>query len=260
MREWITAREQKLREFFGLNPTTKLIAPEVAQAFTMPSSLDAHLASFNLEWHVIPSEQAVSIEADAYRERLYPMVKLDPQPYDYRKTSSYQAVIRGHSRHQGRIIAVETTRKPRYLPGNRQFYGTPYGFDERHDPFAQYFGRTTFLTGSRVVGTRYGHNYVSLRQLVNLINDEWRAHSLMPPGFRLTVCPPVVFNLIGTIFHPEWSESESLELGFYRDEKDNAKCYAVGSNAPGDFSYFREIETESDWTLLGFRAALVPES
>ncbi|MCA1627981.1 MAG: hypothetical protein LC742_08455 [Acidobacteria bacterium] len=34
-----------------------------------------------------------------------------------------------HRRHQGRIIGVETTRKPRYLPGNQQFYGTPYGFE-----------------------------------------------------------------------------------------------------------------------------------
>lgn len=259
MKEWIAEREQKLREFFGLNPATKLITPQMAEDFDVPASIAAHLTRFNFEWHIIPSEQAVSIETDAYRMRLYPMVKPDPQPYDYRKTSSYQAVISGHSRHQGRIIGIETTRKPRYLPGNRQFYGTPYGFDERLDPFAQYFGRTTFLTGSRSVGTRYGHNYVSLRQLVNLINEEWRAQSMMPPGFRLTVCPPVVFNLIGTIFHPEWSDTETLEIGFYRDPKDNAKCYAVGSNAPGDYSYIREIETDTDWTLLGFRMALVPE-
>lgn len=259
MNEWIATREQTLREFFGLKPATKLIAPQAADDFDIPAHIAAHLERFNFEWHIIPSEQAVSIEADTYRTQLYPMVTHNPQPYDYRKTSSYQAVINGHRRHQGRIIAVETTRKPRYLPGNRQFYGTAYGFDERVDPFARYFGRTTFLTSTRAVGTRYGHNYVSLRQLVNLINDEWRAQSLMPSGYRLTICPPVVFNLIGTIFHPEWSETETLEIGFYRDEKDSAKCYAVGSNQPGDFSYIREIETESDWTLLGFRVALVSE-
>ncbi len=60
------------------------------------------------------------------------------------------------------------------------------------------------------------------------------------------------------IRHREWSLTESLELGFYRDEKGNAKCYAVGSNAPNDFSYISEIETASDWTYLGFRTALVP--
>ena len=259
MNEWMTERAEKLRDFFGIDSETEMLAPQVAENFRISPQCAAQLERFNLEWHIIPSNEAVPIEADAYRMRLYPMVKHDPQPFDYRKTSSYQAVINGHSRHQGRIIGIETTRKPRYLPGNRQFYGSPYGFDERLDPFAQYFGRTTFLTGSRVVGTRYGHNYVSLRQLVNLINDEWRAQSIMPPGFRLTICPPVVFNLIGTIFHPKWSETETLEIGFYRDEKDNAKCYAVGSNAPGDFSYIREIETDTDWTLLGFRMALVPE-
>jgi putative ATPase len=46
----------------------------------------------------------------------------------------------------------------------------------------------------------------------------------------------------------------------YRDENGNAKCYAVGSNAPDDFSYIQEVETEADWTLLGFRTALVPIS
>jgi hypothetical protein len=164
------------------------------------------------------------------------------------------ALVRGHSRHQGRIIGVEITQKPKYLPGNRQSYGTPYGFDSTADPFAQYLGRAGFLTG-----TRFAHNYASLRELVNIINDAWRKLSLLPRGYRLTICPPAVFNLIGTVFHREWSETESLELGFYRDDHGNAKCYAVGPNAPGDFSYIHEIETDSDWTLLGFRTALVPE-
>lgn len=81
----------------------------------------------------------------------------------------------------------------------------------------------------------------------------------MPQRYRLTICPPVIFNLIGTIFHREWSDTESQELGFYRDEDGSAKCYAVGSNAPGDFSFIHEIETDSDWELLGFRTALIPE-
>jgi hypothetical protein len=109
-------------------------------------------------------------------------------------------------------------------------------------------------------GTRYAHNYRSLRNLVNAITEDWKKRGLMPKGYRLTICPPVVFNLVGTIFHREWSQTESLELGFYRDEHNNAKCYAVGSNAPDDFSYIHEIETESDWALLGFRVALVPET
>ncbi len=110
-----------------------------------------------------------------------------------------------------------------------------------------------------VNGTRYAHNYVSLRAFVTVVNDDWRARGLLPAGYRATVCPPAVFNLVGTVFHPEWSETETLELGFYRDEQGNATCYAVGSNAPGDYSYVSEVELETDWTLLGFRTALVPE-
>ncbi|MBD0325690.1 MAG: hypothetical protein ICV68_04630, partial [Pyrinomonadaceae bacterium] len=143
---------------------------------------------------------------------------------------------------------------PRYLPDNRQFYGTPYGHDASADPFAPYMGQAGMMNG-----TRYSHNYLSLRAFISVVNDDWRARRLLPAGYRATVCPPAVFNLIGTIFHPEWSETETLELGFYRDPAGNATCYMVGSNAPNDFSYIDEIEGEGDWSLAGFRLALVPE-
>jgi hypothetical protein len=110
-----------------------------------------------------------------------------------------------------------------------------------------------------VTGTRYNHNYASLREYVNVVNADWREKGVMPAGYRLTICPPAVFNLVGNLFHPEWSETESLELGFYRDAHGNAKCYAVGCNGPEDFSYIHEIETNSDWALLGFRNVLVPD-
>jgi hypothetical protein len=252
MSEWIAEREQKLRDFFEIDSETELISREVAESFAVGESIAAHLESFQIEWHIIPAARAVDIERDDYRRRLYPMIKRKLNPLEYRRTSSYRAVINGHQRHQGRIIGIETTPKPRYLPGNRQFYGTPYGFEPSADPFALYMERAGLVSG-----TRYGHNYRSLREFVRRVNEDWRVRSLMPRGYRVTICPPVVFNLIGTIFHREWSETESLEIGFYRDERDNAKCYAVGSNAPGDFSYIKEIETDSDWTLLGFRTALV---
>ena len=108
-------------------------------------------------------------------------------------------------------------------------------------------------------GTRFAHNYLSLRELFRVVNEDWRVRGILPEGYRLTVCPPAVFNLWGTLFHPEWSETASLELGFYRDDEGNATCYSVGPNAPGDFSYINEVELETDWTLLGFRTALVPE-
>jgi hypothetical protein len=186
--------------------------------------------------------------------QLYPAINFDQTNRDYQKSSSYRAIMEGHKRHQGQIIGVETTIKPKYLPGNRQFYGTQYGFEAKADPFAAYLGRAKITSG-----TRYSHSYASLRSFVNLVTQEWQERDLLPKGYRLTICPPVVFNLVGNVFHKEWSQTESLELGFYRDEHGNAKCYAVGSNAPDDFSYIHEIETTADWDLLGFRTALVPE-
>lgn len=251
---WIKDRESRIREFFGLSPESELITPEATAAFDVPEHIAEHLSRFNIEWHIIPSETAVHIDTDDYHARLYPMFFRDLKRRDYQGTSSYRAIMSGHNRHQGRIIGVETTAKPHYLPGNRQFYGTLYGFEPAADPFAPYFGESKFTSS-----TRYGHNYTSLRRFVNLVTEDWKASGLMPKGYRLTICPPVIFNLIGTIFHREWSETESQELGFYRDEHGSAKCYAVGSNAPGDFSFIHEIETNSDWALLGFRTALVPE-
>lgn len=254
MKDWIDDRERKLREFFELSPEVEIISKDAVDGFDVTENVARHLERFNLEWHIVPSESAVSVEDSHYRERLYPMFKREPKPVEHQKSSSYRAVIDGHSRHQGRIIGVETTAKPKYLPENRQSYGTPYGFEQRVDPFKLYMQKAGFTTGNR-----YGHNYQTLREFVNLVNDDWNSLGLMPQGFRLTICPPVIFNLIGTVFHKEWSLTESLELGFYRDQSGNAKCYAVGSNAPGDFSYISEIETASDWTYLGFRTALVPD-
>lgn len=254
MEETIRERERRLCEYFELEPGCGLLGGRALVPEPDPQTR-AHLARFGIEWHVIPSAEAVAFDS-GYVERLYPMRSRDfavtrhPGP-----ACHFDALAAGHRRHQGLILGVEATRKPRYLPGNRQYYGTPYGFDPAADPFAGYLGRAGFSTG-----TRYAHNYVSLRAFVDEINRDWRARGLMPGGYRLTICPPAVFNLIGTVFHPEWSETESLELGFYRDSHGNATCYAVGSNAPGDYSYIHEVETDSDWTLLGFRTALVPES
>lgn len=254
MNSWIEERENKLRAFFALDSGVELIDRETVNSFEITPQIAEHLARFNIEWHIIPSEQALHIGTEDYHRRLYPMLRLEKSLHDHRKTSSYRAVLNGHRRHQGRIVGVETTQKPRYLPGNRQQYGTQYGFDDRADPFAEYLGRANFASG-----TRYDHNYTSLNNFVNLVTKDWRVRGLMPKGYRLTICPPVIFNLIGNVFHPEWSQTETLELGFYRDEHGNAQCYGVGSNAPGDFSFIRSVEGESAWALLGFRTALVPE-
>jgi len=254
MNEWISEREKRLREFFGLSESVNLIAPEARENFNVSEQTARHLERFNIEWHIVPAEDAVPIETNDYRSRLYPNLTLDSLNREYHKTDSYHAVTSGHRRHQGKIIGVETTLKPKYLPNNRQFYGTQYGFEARADPFAAYLGRANFTSG-----TRFAHDYASLRNFVNIVTDEWKTRGLMPEGYRLTICPPVIFNLVGNVFHREWSATESLELGFYRDAHGNAKCYAVGSNAPDDFSFIREVETNADWTFLGFRTALVSE-
>ncbi|CAN5424956.1 hypothetical protein BH10ACI1_BH10ACI1_06390 [soil metagenome] len=253
MKDWIKERETKLRKYFDLDSETEIVSPEAVESFNGSEKIARHFAHFNIEWYIIPSEESVSVLNESYGKRLYSQIKRVVNPHEYKKTSSYRAILSGHGRHQGKIVGIETTMKPRYLPGNNQQYSTPYGY-EPGDPFAPYFGRAGFASGSR-----YGHNYRDLRKFVNYVNEDWKSRGLMPEGFHLTICPPVIFNLIGTIFHPEWSATESLELGFYRDENDNANCYLVGSNAPNDFSYIEEIDTASDWTYLGFRMAIVPD-
>jgi hypothetical protein len=252
MSDLIEERSKRLRGFFELGQDAELIAPE-APGFELPPEMAEGLAHFNIEWHIIPSAEALPVD-DAYLDRLYPRAPRDFTKAREHSPSYHDQIIKGHQLHQGHIIGVETTVKPRYLPENRQFYGTPYGHDASADPFAPYMGRAGMVNG-----TRYAHNYLSLRSFLSVVNEDWRARSLLPAGYRVTVCPPAVFNLVGTIFHTEWSETDTLELGFYRDEQGNATCYAVGSNAPGDFSYINEVEGEAEWSLMGFRVALVPD-
>jgi hypothetical protein len=245
-------RADRLRDFFGLDARAVLNAPESPE-FELPPGAAEGLGHFRIEWHVIPSAEVVPFD-DAYAARLYPTAPRDMARGREQGASRRERMAEGHARHQGRVVGVEATQKPRYLPGNRQFYGSAYGHDPSADPFAAYLGRAGMVNG-----TRYAHDYLSLREFVRVVNEDWRARALLPAGYRVTVCPPVVFNLVGTVFHPEWSETETLELGFYRDEAGNATCYAVGSNAPGDFSFITEVEGEDEWALAGFRVALVPE-
>ncbi|HYP00696.1 MAG TPA: hypothetical protein VER76_10940 [Pyrinomonadaceae bacterium] len=253
MFEWQATRTARLREFFDLGANRELIGADAAKFEPLPTEMAEGLAHFQIEWHVIPSAEAVALD-DAYLARLYPSVARDFTKMREHGHSYRDQLLNGHKKHQGRIVGVETTRKPRYLPGNRQFYGTAYGHDPTADPLAPYMGRAGMMNG-----TRYAHNYLSLRTFITVVNEDWRARNILPAGYRVTVCPPAVFNLVGTIFHPEWSETETLELGFYRDAQGNATCFAVGSHAPGDFSHISEIEGEGDWSLAGFRLALVPD-
>ncbi len=244
-------RKRKLAEFFELGEGGATAADD-GTALELSSRAAEGLSHFNIEWHVMPTAEALPLD-DSYFARLYPHASRDFAKSHAHGASYRERLVAGHRQHQGRLIGVETTSKPGYLPQGRQFYGTRYGFDATADPFAAYMGRAGMMNG-----TRYDHNYLALREFVKVVTDDWRARELLPAGYRFTVCPPAVFNLVGTVFHPEWSDTETLELGFYRDDEGNATCYAVGSNGPGDFSYVHEIEGE-DWSLMGFRVALVPE-
>jgi hypothetical protein len=235
MKGWLQDRSERLCEFFKLSKDTVLLQPDGAEVEVCHEKSE-QLALFNIEWHVIPPADAVPLDDD-YMGLLYPKAARDFNRPREHKPSYRATIVAGHKRLQGRILGVETTMKPRYLPGNRQFYGTHYGFCAAADPFAIYLGLAGMTNG-----TRYDHNYLSLREFVRVANQDWRQRDLLPTGYRLTICQPAVFNLIGNIFHPEWSETESLELGFYRDGLGNAQCFAVGCSAPGDFSYISEIE------------------
>lgn len=251
MADWMAERAHRLRDFFELSGEAQSFKTDADKFELTPEAIEG-LNHFNMEWHIIPSEEELPVD-EAYLSRLYPLASRDFTKAHEHGPSAHDRIIEGHKRHQGRVVGVETTVKPGYLPNNRQFYGTLYGHDAAADPFAPYMGRAGMVSG-----TRYAHNFLSLREFVRIVGEDWRARKLLPAGYRITVCPPAVFNLVGAVFHPEWSTG-TLELGFYSDEQGNATCYAVGSNAPGDFSFISEVEGEAEWSLMGFRIALLPE-
>lgn len=246
MDQWVHQRAAKLQGFFGVSES---VLPDGPAPMAPPE-----LTEFNLEWHLVPPAAVVPFD-NVYIERLYPAAPSDFTAATVHPISPRDALAAGHRRYEGTYVAIETTQKPGYLPENRQWYGTRFGFDPTRDPFSRYFGLAGFTEPSR-----YGHNYRSLVSFIERVNEDWRARGLLPTGYRMTLCPPSLFNLVGRVFHPEWSETETLELGFHRDAHGNAYCFEVGSNAPGDFSFVRALETDSEWTLLGFRTALVPAS
>ncbi len=144
---WITEREQKLREFFELAPETELILKKQQNHFDISENIP------NISKDLI-SNGILFLQKKQFRLKkkiietvfiLYSNVK--PMPTNYKDTSSYRAVIEGHRRHQGRIIGIETTIKPKYLPENKQLYGTPYGFEPRVDPFLVYMERAWLYNG-----------------------------------------------------------------------------------------------------------------
>jgi hypothetical protein len=250
-------RVAALKRFFNLGANEDLITQPLAQ-LELTAETAEHLPLFNIEWHVIPPARLVSFD-EIYVARLYPMRSRDFDHLLYDTCSIRQALQDAHQRVQGKIIGVEATAKPSYLPGNIQFYGSRHGLDPSLDPFSPYIERAGLRSGSRFINTRFAHTPATLRALGEVVVADWHSRKLIPKNYILTGCPPTVFNLVGTIFHREWSETNSVELSSYRDDHGNAIAFAVGSNEPGDFSYVRRIGIDADLNLLGFRGALIPE-
>jgi hypothetical protein len=249
---WLRTCEDTLREYFDLSADAVLLDSPTRLPALTPIIAD-HFRSVNLEWHLIPSARVVPFD-NRYCRRLYPTARTSFHSGLSDGHTVRDRLALGHRMHQGRIVAVESTMKPGYLPDIQQIYGSKYGFETDADPLIRYLDHTSFGGTSR-----YGHKFLALGGFVEALTEEWRRLALLPHGYRVTLCPPVLFNLIGTLFHPEWSQTASLEIGCYWESPGSARCYAVGPNGDGDFSYVRAIETGFDWRLLGFRIAVVPE-
>jgi hypothetical protein len=257
LRDQLSARARILSERFGL-ASQQDVAADALRRVEVSDDLARRLEdTFNIEWHVIPPVSLVPFDA-AYLANMYPGRSHTFEQDGYERISVRRHLEAAHQRVQGRIIGVETTQKPNYLPGNTQFYGTTYGLDPTFDPLQTYFEKAGLTSGPRLVNSRFSQTPGTLRSLGAIVNPDWTARGFIPHGYSLAVCPPTVFNLVGLLFHPEWSQTATLELSAYHDDRGNAIGMAVGSNGPGDFSYVRRLEAEADLSQLGFRMALVP--
>src|ERR1700754_3508162 len=136
MHEWMEDRLSRLRQFFNLPPDAVLLKNQNAVS-DIAAPLQQQLTRCNIEWHIIPDADAVPFDK-TYVKQLYPMCARNLATNNAHSTRCLEALISGHARHQGRILGIETTQKPGYLPGNLQHYGTMYGFDATADPFADY--------------------------------------------------------------------------------------------------------------------------
>lgn len=256
-RDELEARAHTIRETFGLSSREDLVSAPL-ERLDLADDVIRRLQPFNIEWHVIPPTSLIPFDA-AYLARMYPHRSFDFDDAPYQELSAHQMLEASHQQVQGTIVGIETTQKPTYVPQNcQQFYGTPYGLDPTRDPLRIYIEKAGLKSGPRFLNSRFSHTPGSLRTLGAVINADWGERGLIPSGYQLFVCPPTVFNLVGMLFHREWSETATLELSAYRDQRGNGFGLAVGSNGPGDFSYARRLDTDPDLGLLGFRVALVP--
>jgi len=147
MQNFVSERSKVIREFFKLDEKIELINADAIPGKQKPD-VEAYLSAFNMEWHLIPSADALPFD-QRYIDSLYPTSCISSGKHGRQCDDLRLALKNGHTKHQGRMIAVEVTQKPGYLPENRQFYGTRYGFEPTADPFSRYLGRASFVNGTR---------------------------------------------------------------------------------------------------------------
>src|ERR1044071_5781157 len=75
MHEWIEERSLRLREFFNLADDVELLSRQAPIPEVAPE-IEEHLQLYNIEWHIIPTEQAVPFDAN-YIAKMYPMCGRD---------------------------------------------------------------------------------------------------------------------------------------------------------------------------------------
>ena len=101
MHEQLQERGEKLREFFDIAPSVALLSPRAI----IPEEtveIEEHLRRYNIEWHMIPSEEAIPFNS-AYVARMYPMCPRDFTKSTLHRGSCQEALNIGHHRHQGMV-------------------------------------------------------------------------------------------------------------------------------------------------------------
>src|SRR5438270_7555973 len=111
MDERTQERADEIRELFGLGADAELLAPGAASP-KLNDEMAEGLGLFQIEWHVVPRAEVLALD-DSYFSRLYARAPRDFTRAREHKPSYRDVLVRGHERHQGRVVGVEATHKPR---------------------------------------------------------------------------------------------------------------------------------------------------
>ena len=140
-----------------------MVKPEAVEAFKISEKIARHLAYFNIEWHIIPSDESVPILNENYGKQLYPMIKREVNPNEYKKTSSYRAILSGHQTASGKNRRHRNDDETEISAGEIISNTARLTATNRAIRSRRISAETNFASGSR-----YGHNYSDLREICQL--------------------------------------------------------------------------------------------